>query len=122
MNLYKKCFSLHDTQGVSNYFTAKNSKECYEIVYTNEYGFNAPTYVEAVEAKYYEDKDGNRITDADKIRELATNEVIQANGEYNVEGLDFNDLYEGKTFYYWELVYENINEEEIKSLKKLGIL
>ncbi|MFB5758954.1 hypothetical protein [Paenibacillus medicaginis] len=47
--------------------------------------------------------------------------MIRLRGEMNDESVELSDLYYGKTLYGWNLVKEDIKEEEIGSVKRLGI-
>ena len=48
--------------------------------------------------------------------------IISTRGEIGTKWADYDDLFYGKTHYGWELVKENITDEEYKTLLELNIL
>ena len=133
MTLYKHIFqhwSQKDSEkGISKYFLAENNREAYNIVY----GFKGiisdcmtvdkiedseeDTEVYEIDGKEYD----NTLT-AEEARQI----IADKGGELNfddVESLNcFQDLYYGMRLDGWEVVQENILDNEIRILKRLKII
>ena len=109
MNLYSIIFSHHAPKGSAEGFKylllANNDEEVYD--YLSEY------------TTYWDDEDEIEIWD-DINRELKITTkkdyLISIKGDYNNEGYDFSDSYYGITLHGWELLKENVNNDDYKEL------
>lgn len=110
MNLYKLVFEHYSQKdskyGTEKYFIAKDVNEVFDYISKIadwEY------YIGLYEDECYDSYDSFK-------------EYIMANeGQIDDENM-LDDLYYGKVLYGWELQSEDITEDEIKTLVKLGIL
>jgi len=122
MNLYKilvKHLAPKDShESVECYMIAENESELYDLLceftYWNEKDvecfceLHIPDFPESFTYEYCEKA----------MKEY----IITTKGEIGSRWAGWDDLYYGKTHYGWELVKENISEEEIKVLTELNIL
>ena len=117
MNLYKKIFehfSQKDSEeGISKYFIAKNEQGAYDYVYNDGH----PSWVYEVL-----ERDPDMWCEEDILtEEEAIKVVFDAKGEINME-IELTDLYYGKTLKGWEIVKEDLSNDDIATLKRMNII
>ena len=109
MNLYKIEFTHYapkdSSSGIKEYILANNDEEVFDYINKN-YTWNGWTE--------REDEWGN---ECQTYKEF----VLENKGDDEDESL-FEDLYYGQTTYSWELIKENITEENAKILTELDII
>lgn len=120
MNLYTlnfEHFSQKDSeQGIYTYLVAENDEAIYEWLKT-EPSIKDTTLHNSY--KYDEEEKTYDIYDDDYnvIRvETFKERMIRLQGEMYDEEVELNDLYYGKTLIGWELIKENILEEDVSVL------
>lgn len=134
MNLYKHTFehwSQKDSEkGIRNYFVANNDREAYDIVYKSDpmtvdkvCDESTEEHWETGEQVYYIDG----VEYPETLTEEETKQIVSdKRGELNFDELDslncFNDLYYGLRLDGWELVKEDLSENDFVALRRLGII
>jgi hypothetical protein len=127
MNLYEimmEHYAPKDSQkGIHTYLAANSDEDVYKWLKSEpELKDGRKIYLswnyDEVEKEPFEiyDEDYNVIG-----TETFKEKMIRLKGDMNDEDADFSDLYYGKTFIGWDLVKENITNEEIEVLKSVGI-
>lgn len=110
MNLYKERFVHYSPKdfkcGIHKYFIAENDKECYHKVY----GKDADSIF----------GEGSFFFDGESI-ESKRQEIIEVKGEMNLD-YEVQDAYYGVTVKGWELVKEDLSEDDIVYLKRMNII
>lgn len=123
MNLYKHTFehySQKDSEsGIKKYFVAKNAEEAYEIVY-GQWGSK-------YENSVIEDMDPDDVDEEWYVtEEQAKAKVLEVGGDLNLKDGEqenwFQDLYYGLIIEGWELVKEDLSENDFISLRRLKII
>lgn len=122
MNLYRVLFEHHSPKdaeiGIKTYLLASNNEGVYNFI-TNDNRVNSGWEYYQEETYTLFDEECNVIG-----TETFKEKVIKAKGDMFDEELSENvlqDLYYGATVFGWELVKENITNEESELLIKTGI-
>lgn len=135
MNLYKilaRCLAPKSSYNFEDgYVLAENESDLYDKLVDKTY-WNEKSFDEILDYlpkknqvkkflnldEYYEfTKEDEKI-----ILELWKQYVISTKGEIGSDWANYEDLFYGDIHYGWELVKENLNEEEIKILTNLKIV
>lgn len=127
MNLYAIKFTHYAPKdgetGIYGYILAANDESVYEWIKSepkisdDKILYNSYEYYE--EEKSYDLYDNNYdVIGTETFKER----MIRVGGEMYDEDADVSDAYYGVTHLGWDLVKEDISEDEVKVLKGLGIL
>jgi len=129
LNLYKQVFAnwlQTDTkEGIDRYFLAENDRKAYDKVYPIDCSIvdivhdHSVTHIKGDRAVYY--INGEAYPDTLTVED-AINIVVENRGELFMEGKRDEEFYHGKTYKGWELIKENITQNEIRLLMNLGIV
>lgn len=130
MNLYK-VISIHyapkdNNEGIECFLLANSDEEVYEQI-ANTLNVEWPTEEkEITEEKEQEDDnvDDEEDYSYDIDGEPATKKqlILHLKGDDSEDVYEFADLYYGQTRYTWQLLKENISDEEVIVLQNCGIL
>ena len=118
MNLYKIGFTHYSQKdnesGMKEYFLADNDEEVFNYI-NEKYTYNSWTDEDKEDMDIYDDH--FNFIEAVSYKDF----ILKNHGDDKDESL-FDDLYYGQTTYYWELIKENISDEDINKLIELNIL
>lgn len=115
MNLYKIKFSHHAPKGSAKGFKylllANNDEEVYDYLCENDARWDADEEVEI-----WDDE-------TDDLKIITHKEhILPIKGDYNDEDYDFSDVYYGITLHGWELLKEDVIQDDYKELIEFGIV
>jgi len=117
MNLYKIIFSHHgpkdSEEGIKTLLLAENDEQVYDWLASEPDGCFL-FWKERMEDPDDEWFDENGDPEDWKAR------MIRLKGEINDDDRDFSDAYYGLTFYGWEMIDENVNQDKIDYLISIG--
>jgi len=117
MNLYKIIFSHHgpkdSEEGIKTLLLAENDEQVYDWLASEPDGYFL-CWKERMEDPDDEWFDENGDPEDWKAR------MIRLKGEINDDDRDFSDAYYGLTFYGWEMIDENVNQDKIDYLISIG--
>ncbi|MGZ9868171.1 hypothetical protein ACU3L3_07090 [Priestia endophytica] len=127
MNLYEimlEHYSPKDSEkGIFTYLVAQSDEEVYEWLKANPKLKDGRWLLTTFE-DYERDEKTYEIYDDDYEvigEESFKEKMIRLKGTINDEDQSFDDLYYGLTLYGWELVKEDITEEQLKVLEETNI-
>lgn len=135
MNLYKilaRCLAPKSSYNFEDgYVLAENESDLYDKLVDKTY-WNEKSFDEILDylpkknqvKKFLNLDEYYEFTEEDEkiILELWKQYVISTKGEIGSDWANYEDLFYGDIHYGWELVKENLNEEEIKILTNLKIV
>jgi hypothetical protein len=122
MNLYqinvKHIAPKSSHTSIEEYILAENDSEVFDYIseeYTNWDELDGcERYITD-----FQDSEDYTIEDYERFMKEF---IISTKGEIDSDWACYDDLFYGRTHYGWELLFENITEEQIKVLKLLNVL